>query len=259
MAGLCRLCAETRPLEKMSEFDDPTLNIEQKLVDCCRWTHFKELNVDANLPQHICIVCIEKLERSWLFAESVSSAQYKLIEIINNGELGPFEDDTTSNCYYGENGNISTETPAEIDVYVEILENQQINTQNSEANPIAYQPNECIENGSRFEKSIHLSNVGNFLRLVKKDDRNDDGTINSDAIRRLGLVNWMVLQHQCLICHVCFCSNYELKSHFTSEHAKNDMRYMCSMCKSTDHRTYYRRSLLHKHIIRKHQPHLKYW
>lgn len=285
---LCRLCAEIRPREKMSEINNSTLNIEQKLVDCCRWTHFKELNADANLPQHICIVCIEKLEQCWLFAESVASAQYKLIEFINNSKLSPFDESVRKFGGDTMSAAISTETPVEIDVYVKIVDNQQIKTENSETNPIEYQPTECVEKAAiskkstknikrdrnKFvvenagdqctndEKSFESSNnVGNFPRQLKLDDRNDDGTVNSDAIQRLGLVNWMVvLQHQCCICYVCFCSNYELKAHFTSEHANNDLRYMCSMCsKSTDQRSYHRRSLLHKHIMRKHLPHLKYW
>lgn len=291
MAGLCRLCAESRSLEKMYEINDTNLNIEQKLVDCCRWTYIKELNADMNLPQQICIVCIEKLEQCWSFAESVANAQYKLIEFIDSTNLVSFDllnsvdeniqkfDDQTMNDY-----------------------NYNGNTEDSQINSMQYQANECVAASGEFdlvgkavtniqrnknhvnnefdvasssqanidgndgdqnaedEKSFHPSNfVKNFLRLVDSDDRNVDGTIKTDAIQRLRLVNWMVLQHQCWVCYVCFCSNYELKTHVISEHSKDDLRYMCSMCKQKNSRTYRRSSTLHKHIIRKHLAHLKYW
>lgn len=307
MAGLCRLCAETRPLEKMSEITDPALNIEQKLVDCCRWTHFKEFDSKGNLNsiQHICIVCMEKLEQCWLFAENVASAQYKLIEIIGSSKWSAFDEnaqkfkeDTANDS--GERVDTSPKTPAEIIVYVEIGENQQINIQDIDENPIEHQSDECIkidrsttskkntkkiprvksQSRDKCEKRSHqlklnqnegdqctneeklsesLNCVSNFPRILRLHERNDDGTVNSDTIQRLGLVNWMVLQHQCSVCFTCFCSNYELKAHFTSEHSLNDLRYMCSMCKSTGRNSYRRRAHLLRHTVRKHLPHLKYW
>lgn len=256
MDGFCRLCAETRPLEKMSDINNPELNIEQKLIDCCRWNHFKELNTNGNLPEHICIVCLEKLEQCWLFSELVASAQYKLIEILGNNQLTPcdensqkLEDDTVNEYYYDGSVDILSETSAKVNVYVEIVENQQnLSDKDIEANPMEYHSSECMklektakklnknirrhknqsinESGKKMsqrdfnqnegdpctnvEKSFHSLNfVNNFPRLLKLEERNDDGTVNSDAIQRLGLVNWMVLQHQCWICYTCFCSNYE--------------------------------------------------
>lgn len=296
MSGLCRLCAETRPLEKMNDISDPTLNIEQKLVDCCRWTHLKELESNENLPQHICIVCNEKLEQCWLFAENVANAQHKLIEIIENSKLGPFDDDeenTMYDYYYGDRVDNLPEPPVEIRVYVEVEENQQINTQDSESNSMEDQWNEGTkaktvkipekinkriktyktqsESVDKSEKkptqmdsvqneddqSLNLSK--DFPKMLKLDDRNGDGSVKLDTIQRLELVNWMVLQHQCCVCSTCFCSNYELKAHFASEHSGTDLRYICSICKSDERFPYTRRSRLHKHIMRQHFPHLKYW
>lgn len=306
MSGLCRLCAETRPLEKMSDISDPTLNIEQKLLDCCRWTHLKELESNENLPQHICIVCYEKLEQSWLFAEHVASAQYKLIEIIRNSKLDPPDDggdDTKYDYYYGDRVDNLSEPPVEINVYVEVEEIQKTNTEDSEANPIDHRLNESTkaktmtmtknsskkiktlknksESVDKSEKKSTQMNLGqneddqspdaekstsnssnfsnNFPKMLKLYDRNADGSVNSDTVQRLGLVNWMVLQHQCWICSTCFCSNYELKAHFTSEHSNTDLRYICSICKSKVRSSYVRRAHLHRHIARQHFPHLKYW
>lgn len=301
MTGLCRLCAETRPMEKMSEINDPVLNIEEKLIDCCRWARFEKLNLDADFPHHICIICMEKLEQCWLFAESVENAQHKLIEIIRFGKSVPFDPLNA----IGQIGRKSDDdiTDANMDILNGTLDqNQPID---NEANQMEYQPIEFVKGECKFDTvemattsaetfitikkernqrktssnttndafEVNLNQVSfdenegqqcgnfvdNFLRQVKSKERNDDGTINSDTIQRLGLINWMVLQHQCSICYVCFCSNYELKTHFISEHSNNALLYLCSMCNPKKHRTYRRRSILHRHIIRKHLPHLKYW
>lgn len=78
MESTCRLCAKTKTSRQLTYYiNDPVSNIEQKLIDCCRWTSF-ENHKNENLPQRICSDCYEHLNNSWLFAEKVEQAQLTL-------------------------------------------------------------------------------------------------------------------------------------------------------------------------------------
>lgn len=306
MDGLCRLCAESRSVENLYQINDAALNIERKLVDCCRWAHLKDLTADVVLPQTICNCCIEKLEQCWQFAESVAHTQHKFVndsKLVSNdfldsaNEDGPRSGDEEM-IDYDENTIFLIEIPGEKDQ--SIVHHFSINTKNGQIDLVESPPNQRAAEKSaktlkpsndklgvdvntvkaKGNKSKQVNTDGNdedqdenderllhhpanfarkFLSLLNRDERNGDGTIDSDVIHRLGLVNWMVLQHQCWICSVCFCSSYELKAHVATEHAKNEMRYICSMCEPTNTKTYVRQSILQKHTIRKHLAHLKYW
>lgn len=82
MDSLCRLCAkEKSPKQLVYNVDDRTLNIEQKLIDCCRWNSFIP---NEELSKKICRTCFKKLESSWSFAESVTQAQNQLLALISD-------------------------------------------------------------------------------------------------------------------------------------------------------------------------------
>lgn len=57
------------------------INIEQKLLDCCRWVRYQ--NVE-NLPESVCISCFEYLEQSWQFCEDVAATQLHLREMFSD-------------------------------------------------------------------------------------------------------------------------------------------------------------------------------
>lgn len=79
MKTLCRLCAkEKSPNQLMCSIEDKVLNIEQKLIDCCRWNSFVSNNEE--MPKMICDLCFKSLEESWAFAETVALAQQYLLE-----------------------------------------------------------------------------------------------------------------------------------------------------------------------------------
>lgn len=80
MTTYCRLCAEFKePVEIITTISDTERLIEEKLIACCQW------NVTENeqkLPQDICMFCMDKLDKCWLFSQSVQLAQSKLLEIF---------------------------------------------------------------------------------------------------------------------------------------------------------------------------------
>lgn len=78
MEVVCRLCGDKKPQSQIKcSIEDQDLNIEQKLIDCCRWQLYQSYD---NLPQDLCIECFQQLQRCWEFAEKVSQAQQKLID-----------------------------------------------------------------------------------------------------------------------------------------------------------------------------------
>lgn len=83
----CRLCADSKPEDELNiKISDSMLQIHEKLIACCQWNKYQ---YDAKLPSAICYLCYEKLEKSWLFLESVAFAQTKLQEIFHEFELTP--------------------------------------------------------------------------------------------------------------------------------------------------------------------------
>lgn len=86
MTTYCRLCAESKTFDDLSTtINDTKLKIQEKLIICCQWNNYR--NANCNLPDGICYSCVEKLEKCWLFNESVAIAQAKLQEIFQDTEL----------------------------------------------------------------------------------------------------------------------------------------------------------------------------
>lgn len=86
MTTYCRLCAELKADDDLSTtINDSTLKIEEKLIICCQWNNYR--NTNSNLPDAVCYSCFEKLEKCWLFNETVAIAQTKLQEILQDTEL----------------------------------------------------------------------------------------------------------------------------------------------------------------------------
>lgn len=80
MTNYCRLCAELKgPDEIATSLTDTENLIEQKLTACCEW---KVEKANQRLPKDVCMTCLDKLDKCWLFSQSVQFAQQKLLEIF---------------------------------------------------------------------------------------------------------------------------------------------------------------------------------
>lgn len=76
MAIYCRLCAELKDVDEIAaSITDATNLIEHKLTMCCQWNVEHR---DSRLPQEVCTCCMDKLDKFWLFSQTVQSAQDKL-------------------------------------------------------------------------------------------------------------------------------------------------------------------------------------
>lgn len=98
----------------------------------------------------------------------------------------------------------------------------------------------------------------NFLKLLRIEDCNEDGTVKPERISELKLDNWMIMQYQCWVCNANLSNRHSLRLHVSSEHPHEKMRNKCFLCTTTK-RSYKRPSILVKHIMEYHLPHLKHW
>lgn len=72
---ICRLCGFTKHSNRIKcKINDRELNIEEKLIVCCRWKSYSD---NEQYPKHVCTACFDFLEKCWKFAETVAATQQK--------------------------------------------------------------------------------------------------------------------------------------------------------------------------------------
>lgn len=85
MSDICRLCGIGRPLEYLNNIMDPEIAIQFKLEKSFKIL----LDEEKLLPQNVCYECIEKLNKSAVFAQSISDVQAMLRDSLKH-QLGEF-------------------------------------------------------------------------------------------------------------------------------------------------------------------------
>lgn len=264
MEVFCRLCGQIQfPEEIKCKVTDETLQIEQKLKDCCRWHLYLNQN---NLPESVCISCFECLERSWQFCEMVASTQEKLINNLNENELEShhpldvkLEDDILGDAslsvfdWNERDSNEHVEMEIKVEPFVLLTnldrENENVNEEIEVNTPYG---DETIEN--------QALQIIKFPECLSTNDCNSDGTVDDRAISKLNLCNWSLFQHQCNECDQFFIDSLRLIQHHKRHHALSILRFKCWLCKdATESRSYTSRRTLYRHIVRHHIPYLAYW
>lgn len=167
MTTYCRLCAELKTDDELSTtIGDTKLKIEEKLVACCQWNNYR--NANCNVPDAVCYLCCEKLEKCWLFNETIAIAQAKLEELFH--DIEPLEVKDETNIEEDEFNVAETS----LDIFVEPLtlphvvndeEKAVIDTTNENLDETKHhQTHECDICGKSFTTSYNLT-VALFLYL----------------------------------------------------------------------------------------------
>lgn len=83
----CRLCAKSKfPGEIVGQITDGTLDIESKLIACCRWNTLKG-NKSNKLTKNVCVSCFQILQQCWDFTEQIRHAQFHLFaDLLDESE-----------------------------------------------------------------------------------------------------------------------------------------------------------------------------
>lgn len=259
MENVCRLCANTKtPRQLTSSIEDLSLNIEQKLIDCCRWKLYDTYET-YSLPRRICSACLKNLERSWAFAESVAKAQQELLAQMVDTKptvLLEIESVDTANTE-----NIQHVTVEEIKVSVSPHDTFGYDHDYGEAiTPEDYE-DLMPEDTKPDLKKLQANDVKkkdrvdiNLLKLLSENDKNADGTIRKEKILELDLNDWSMIMWRCCTCQEIFENHRQLKTHFERNHTTQTLRLLCTFCKTSFGK---RRSVL-RHILT-HRPYLKFW
>lgn len=290
MDVVCRLCGNTKHRNEIKcTIKNKTFQIEQKLIDCCRW---KSNCDEKNFPKHVCMTCFNTLEMCWQFSETVAATQRKLADSFKNVNIptatteepisitvdgGIDIKEEFLNCensldglemddfneWFDDNSiqslsNLSSEIKSEPlsdaklqpIVLLEVLKQPTVKDDTKPQkvnNELDADIDETLESYTKFEI--------NFPACLSEEDKNVDGTVKEEAIERLKIANWSVYQHKCNECGLSFINNVDLGRHYRGAHAHMSLRHRCWICPSN----YGKRSILAKHIVRQHIPHLAYW
>lgn len=267
---VCRLCGETKPPSRIKCKINDT-NIEQKLIDCCRWHLYEDYK---NLPEHICHSCFKSLEASWIFAENVALAQQKLLETFESAikvETTYVEPEINEPA----NKEIIDEDVKDIEISCTPIDfgasddydySQNLSDiDNADFDSIEIP--EPVPSVSEKKESVTSDNVQftqpmtpfdfDLLSVLTDDDRNADGTIKLEKIEKLNLEDWSKLYYPCWVCNATHFDNVALKDHISSEHPCNEQRIVCPFCSTKI--IFSRRTTLYDHMRKHHLPHLKYW
>lgn len=262
MENLCRLCAvEKSPKELIYSIDDELLNIEQKLIACCRWSLFLG-DVNQEFTRRICIDCFQKLEQSWEFAETIAQAQqtfytftidvkpFLLLHIEQTDcSLNEEKYDTKEEIHEIFDSNDRSSSPETC--FTDILP-QQCSYENSMkcSNDAMQQSSKCS-----VEKITDSKLNFDLLAVLSDSDRNSDGTVNGTKIAELNLDDWSIVKWNCWICNEIFDKYRILRSHFRRNHSDKTFRLQCALCNAK----YTKRHSIHSHIINNHRSYLKFW
>lgn len=283
--SLCRLCAQCRSADKIvGQIHSSELDIELKLITCCNWNTINE-SQSKELPQNVCISCFTELNQSWNFAERVRCAQIELQSKLFNPNIASSSEQKAMSIFYDDDNECPDFHSPTQSNYVDLKEETEIetcnplnineNTWGSMEQRDSFDDSNCAENGENppinandivdvivdnidFDKSKFTTELdeSDFLKSIGKSDRNTDGSIKMEAIQRLGMDNWSIIQYKCYICKLQLPDHYDWRSHIKTEHPGQPFRHLCNICNQKD---YTQRKPLFKHVISNHRRYFKFW
>lgn len=237
MKNLCRLCAKERTSRQlMYNIDDINLNIEQKLIVCCRWNSFIG---NEQMPKMICAICWKSLEKSFDFAESVALAQQQLftqlIEIkVEVGLLEPINEPIES-----INILIAKDEPLDSDAFNEFPNNiyEPISTEQHFSAP-------AIENGICAD-GVENKNINSYMRNNewRSQHQSNHHQEYSNYEQQIKQQESEINNFLCETCGKDYTTRSNLLTH-TKMHLPIEKRkhFECYICQSTFS---YKKSLIH--------------
>lgn len=277
----CRLCAKEKYSDEIfGQLDNESLDIERKLIACCRWSSFDEIDSEK-LPKDVCINCVENLQRCWEFSEQIRCAQHELIsKLLNKVQIEMETDDNQSGFSHesiksndldfdespASPASDTESTASSHDNHLDTIEYDETDHQDNvndleesfiiERHEIEAPENIVAEEQDDKSKPSIPFNGRNFSEAISKEDRNNDGTVKPEAIQRLGLENWTIVQYRCYLCQTRLSDRYEWRNHMKIEHPGHRIKHLCNICNVKEYTV--RKPLL-RHIMNQHRHYFKHW
>lgn len=252
MFAFCRLCANRmHETEKTAEISEMTT----KLIVCCNW---KLSKIESQMPQRVCRVCVDELERSWRFAEQIHLAEKKLqlhwIElnqptmdepepIVEINEIEQEEDEQFSDM------EVTAFSPPSIESSSESVHSQKTTKKRKKS------PKKTVAKTKK--------NPDSFLSKLTNEGRLANGQISEHGVAKLfelfpemKTMTWDDCQFICKKCDKVYKNPQNFYAHNRSIHTFELLsnRVSCFYCNHMFKREY----LLQRHIADEHFPHLKF-
>lgn len=250
MENVCRLCANVKSSRQLTcRIDDETLNVVQKLIDCCRW-NLIGANDCENLPQKICNMCFKQLEKCWEFAECVSRAQQQLLTQFT--EFKP--EIHFSSCIVIEN-DAQEETKYDVKISPNTFDSHNYTATMSEVKSEEYlkidHSKPIINEVSTVDNNELLPEPISFLCETCGKNFSSKSNLNTHTKMHLPLASRK--HYECYICKTTFSYKKSLIHHMPT-HWGEKIQYECNLCELKFSRTdaLRRHSLIHLGE----QPHL---
>lgn len=233
-------------------------SLEQKLLKCCQI----ELNDEDILSQKGCSDCVERLENCFNFISDVATTQEFLkssgdqlfiVEFIDNKEdikileLIPDSEVPIKNTRVTRNRKSTQKTPEEVSDEIKTKPVLRPKATKSPAKPAKSTKAKANKNGKltkRYEKLRYTMKdifeselAGAFKHIttlaVPENEKNPNGTLTAEGIKRFSSSNWSSLSWKCSDCeNVPFKDLNQLQEHYTSTH-KQKIVYLCPFCPKT--------------------------
>lgn len=254
---MCAKCKDT------TELTTEMSGIKSKMEIFSQW---RQSENEGQMPQMACISCVNQLNQSWDFVQTVLAAEEQLNKLISESQ--------PSECLES--------MPRVEEIIFDTMKLEPIICEEMCAddyeNAITTNVPDCNSNDVHSKQSIADSEpIGEivekkivnramsdpFLIAINDDDCLADGTINAIGIEKLeklipGMktMSWSDCQYKCKQCNDTFSGVHNFFAHNHSIHfdSVGAMEFFCYYC-SYKHRREY---MLHRHISTKHFKHLKF-
>lgn len=261
MFSLCRLCAKCM---NVSESTAEICDLESKLRLCCGW---KPTENEDGMPQKACSMCVDQLQRSYSFAESVWLAEEQLIKLGTELKQSHFIETTHIEEILTDSIKTEPNTVAfELGEIEQIFDDSIFEDpiiQSDAENPLPIKTPRKRKKTTKKQTAKENSNTDKFLAYLSDEDRLLGGIISQNGVAKLEkifpemkAITWNDCQYKCEQCNRKFNSPQNFFAHNRSIHLGEvqSMEFYCFYCDFKHCREFN----LNKHIAEKHFIHLKY-
>lgn len=259
---------------EMSETTTEISELKSKLTFCCGW---KPSEDEIKMPQNACNRCVERLQRSWDFAESVWAAEGQLMKLagesVESVEVWSSElvlpDEPIKREQIEPQAVPKEQSLDELDESYYPFDNVDTvfdHSDNDNAdNKSVHSSKSRSESGSptKLEGSKKQPPKDPFLSVLTPDDYLEGGLISKDGVAKLEKshsktmsTTWNDCQYKCDKCDKLFKGPHTFYAHIRSIHMEEllSIKVSCFYCNSKHRREFG----LNRHIANEHFPHLKY-
>lgn len=262
MFSLCRLCARCKD---DTELTVPISEIQSKLSLFSGW---KPSESETQMPPKACTVCVDELDRSWDFFQTISAGEEQLLKLISeqkeveSNDLEPQVEEIMFDV-------IKLEPEAVDEIFTQDHGNSHENVVLDGPDQVSEKQNsiKALHNETTTEicakKFPNCSSSERFLRELNDVDCLADGTITAAGVAKLekiipsiNTISWNSCQFECKRCNQMFEGATKFFAHNHSIHFEDvsRMEFSCFYCDYKHRREF----ILNRHIAKAHFGHLKY-